>query len=170
VANPFLGEVRSFGFNYAPKGWALCNGQILPINQNTALFALLGTTYGGNGVSTFQLPNLQGRVPMHRSLNGTYQQGTIAGTEQVTITQSTMPLHNHLLVGTTSTGDAKIPASVLGVSASATDYYYALPTSPVMLNQGSISPAGSGQGHPNLQPYLVINYCIALMGVFPSRG
>lgn len=170
MSDPFLGELRAFGFGFAPKGWAFCTGQLLPINQNTALFALLGTTYGGNGVNTFGLPNLQGRVPMHRSLNGTYAQGGIAGTEQVTITQSSMPLHNHLLLGTTTIGDIARPAGALAASPVTTDYYYSAPSAPVTLNPSSIVPAGGGQGHPNLQPFLVISYCIALTGIFPSRN
>ena len=107
MTNPFLGEVRSFGFNFAPKNWAMCNGQLLSIQQNAALFALLGTMYGGNGVQTFALPNLQSRVPMHRSDDGTYVQGQVGGSEQVTITNATMPGHIHFLVGTTTTANTK---------------------------------------------------------------
>ena len=170
MANPFLGEVRLFGFGFAPVGWALCNGTLLNISQNSALFALLGTFYGGNGTTTFGLPNLQGRVPVHRSQDGSYPQGATAGEEQVTISQSTMPLHNHALLGTTAAGTQKIPNATLATSSVATDYYYSPPSPAVPLNQASIGPIGNGQPHPNLQPFLAINYCIALQGVFPSRN
>jgi microcystin-dependent protein len=170
VTNPFLGEVRMFGFGFAPKNWAQCNGQLLSIQQNAALFALLGTMYGGNGVNNFALPNLQSRVPMHRSNDGTYVQGALGGTEQVTITNATMPTHAHFLVGTTATADKKVSVGALATSAVATDYYYSPPTSLSTLNPASIGMTGGGVGHNNLQPYLVVNYCIALSGIFPSRN
>jgi len=170
VSNPFLGEVRMFGFGFAPKTWALCNGQLLSIQQNAALFSLLGTMYGGNGVNNFALPNLQSRVPMHRSNDGTYVQGAIAGSEQVTVTQATMPSHIHFLVGTTTTANVKLPRSALATSAVATDFYYSPATNLSTLNPSSIGMTGSGVGHSNLQPYLTINYCIALQGIFPSRN
>jgi microcystin-dependent protein len=159
-----------FGFGFAPKSWAMCNGQLLSIQQNAALFSLLGTTYGGNGVNNFALPNLQSRVPMHRSNDGTYVQGALGGTEQVTITNATMPAHIHSLVGTTATADKKVPIGVLATSAVATDFYYSPPTSLTALNSASIGMTGNGVGHSNLQPYLTINYCIALQGIFPSRN
>ena len=170
MANPFLGEVRLFGFGFAPVGWALCNGTLLNISQNNALFSLLGTFYGGNGSTTFGLPNLQGRVPVHRSQDGTYPQGQMAGEEQVTISQSTMPLHNHALLGTATAGTEKLTSGTLAASSVATDFYYSPPSPPVPLNQGAISPVGGGQPHSNLQPFLAINYCIALQGIFPSRN
>ena len=170
MSNPFLGEVRMFGFGFAPKTWALCNGQLLSIQQNAALFSLLGTMYGGNGVNNFALPNLQSRVPMHRSNDGTYVQGAIAGSEQVTVTQATMPSHIHFLVGTTTTANVKLPRSALATSAVATDFYYSPATNLSTLNPSSIGMTGSGVGHSNLQPYLTINYCIALQGIFPSRN
>jgi microcystin-dependent protein len=170
VTNPFLGEVRSFGFGFAPKNWALCNGQLLSIQQNAALFSLLGTMYGGNGVNNFALPNLQSRVPMHRSNDGTYVQGALGGTEQVTITNATMPAHNHFLVGNTTTANLRVPTGVLATSAVATNFYYSPATNLSTLNPASIGMTGGGVGHSNLQPYLVINYCIALSGIFPSRN
>jgi microcystin-dependent protein len=169
VTNPFLGEVRSFGFNFAPKNWALCNGQLLSIQQNTALFALLGTMYGGNGVQNFALPNLQSRVPMHRSNDGVYVQGQMAGSEQVTITNATMPAHIHFLVGNTTTASTRVAVGVPATSAVATNFYYSPATNLAALNPASIGMTGNGVGHSNLQPYLVINYCIALSGIFPSR-
>ena len=169
MTNPFLGEVRSFGFNFAPKNWAMCNGQLLSIQQNAALFALLGTMYGGNGVQNFALPNLQSRVPMHRSGDGTYVQGQVAGSEQVTITNATMPAHNHFLVGSTTTASTRVPTGALATSSVTTNFYYSPATSLTTLNPASIGMTGNGVGHSNLQPYLVINYCIALSGIFPSR-
>jgi microcystin-dependent protein len=170
VTNPFLGEVRLMSFGFAPKNWAQCNGQLMSIQQNAALFALLGTMYGGNGVSTFALPNLQSRVPVHRSNDGTYVQGGVGGTEQVTITQATMPSHIHFLVGTTTTADVKLPKSVLATSSVTTNFYYSPATNLSTLNPASIGMTGGGGGHNNIQPYLTINYCIALSGIFPSRN
>ena len=170
MTNPFLGEVRLMGFGFAPKNWAQCNGQLLSIQQNAALFALLGTMYGGNGVNNFALPNLQSRVPMHRSNDGTYVQGALGGSEQVTITNATMPAHIHSLVGTTTTASTREPTGALATSAVATDFYYSPPTSLTALNPSSMGMTGSGLGHSNIQPYLTINYCIALSGIFPSRN
>jgi len=170
VTNPFLGEVRLMGFGFAPKNWAQCNGQLLSIQQNAALFSLLGTMYGGNGVNNFALPNLQSRVPMHRSNDGTYVQGALGGTEQVTITNATMPAHIHSLVGTQTTANVKLPRSALATSSVTTDFYYSPPTSLTALNPASIGMTGGGVGHSNIQPYLTINYCIALSGLFPSRN
>lgn len=170
MSNPYLGEIKILPWNWPPKGWALCNGALLPIQQYSALFSLLGTTYGGNGTTTFALPDLQGRVPVHRSQDGSFQQGQKAGEEQVLLTQSTMALHNHALLGTTTAGDRKSPPSTYAASSSATDYYYSPPTNPVALNPASIGPAGGNQAHPNMQPYLVISYCIATSGMFPSRN
>jgi microcystin-dependent protein len=166
--DPFLGEIRLFTWNWPPRGWALCNGALLPINQNQALFSLLGTMYGGNGVSTFALPDLQGRAALHRS--NSYPQGAKGGEEQVTLIPSMIPVHNHLLLGTTTTADKKAPTSALAASPVAADYYYSPPTNVVQLNPGSIGPAGGGQPHSNLQPFLVLNYCIATQGIFPSRN
>jgi microcystin-dependent protein len=169
VADPFLGEVRLMSFGFAPRGWAQCNGQTMAINQFQALFALLGTLYGGNGVTTFLLPNLQSRVPVHRSTDGTYQQGQMGGVETVTLIPNQAPIHTHFLVGTKTTGAKEVPASTLGASPTANSYY-SPPTNLTTLNPSSISPTGGNQPHPNIQPYLTINYCIALQGIFPSRN
>jgi microcystin-dependent protein len=171
MVTPYLGEVRPLGFGFAPKGWALCNGQTMAINQSQALFALLGTMYGGNGVTTFQLPNLQSRVPVHRSTDGTYVQGGTGGSEFVTLITNQAPSHLHSLVGTTTAGNREECAFTLGASPTATNYYYSPGTTALTaLNPSSIGMAGNGQGHPNIQPYLTINYSIALQGVFPSRN
>jgi len=164
----YLGEIKMFPWNWAPKGWALCNGALLPIAQNQALFSLLGTTYGGNGITNFALPDLQGRVPIHRS--NQYPEGARGGEEQVSLTQSMMPAHIHLLLATTTAGDKKPPRFTLAASSIATDYYYAPPSPVVSLNPGSLSSVGGNQAHPNIQPYLVLNYSIATSGMFPSRN
>lgn len=164
MTEPFLSEVKIVSFNFAPRGWALCNGQLLPINQNQALFSLLGTTYGGNGQTTFALPNLQGRVPIHMG-NG-HTQGEVSGEENHTLNVSEMAAHSH------------------PVSASATDPNQGLPTGNIWangagaysntpntaMNPASISNVGGSQPHTNLQPFLVLNFVIALVGIFPSRN
>ncbi|MEA2993182.1 MAG: hypothetical protein QOD40_2102 [Alphaproteobacteria bacterium] len=181
MTQPFLGQVQSFGFGFAPRGWALCNGQILSIAQNTALFSLLGTMYGGNGTTTFALPNLQSRVPVHKGTlagGGTYDQGEETGVETVTLTTGQMPAHNHAFVGTSA--HANFIKPVAGAALATTnksggvtgDPYYAPSASPVQLNPASLGPYGSNpaQPHTNLQPYLTISWCIAMQGVFPARN
>jgi len=171
VSEPFVGEIKLFSFPFAPRNWAFCNGTILSIAQNQALFALLGTTYGGNGIQTFALPDLRGRIPVHRSNDGSFQLGQTGGEESVTLSQSAMPVHNHLLLGTTTAGDKKIPKTTLGASPVATNFYYSpLTDTPTLLDPNSIGAAGGTQPHTNMQPYLVMNYCIALFGIFPSRN
>ena len=172
MSDQFLGELRAFGFQFAPKGWAMCNGQILSIQQNTALFSLLGTIYGGNGVSTFQLPNLQSRVPMHFGLSrsGTsYIEGQTGGVENVTLTLSTMPQHIHTLQAVSASGNAHAPLGFFASGSSGNEAFYGNGTL-VPLVPNTIQPAGQGQPHTNIQPYLTINWCIALVGVFPSRN
>lgn len=141
----------------------------MPIAQNAALFSLLGTTYGGNGTTTFGLPDLRGRVPIHRG--DSFAQGELAGEEQVAITQSTMPLHNHALLATTALGDKKnSEKSTLAASSDPANFYYSPTTGLVQLNSNSIAMVGNGQPHQNMQPFLVISFCIATSGVFPSRN
>lgn len=173
---PFLGMVGLFGFNFEPRGWAFCSGQILPIAQNSALFALLGVTYGGNGQTTFALPDLRGRVPIGQGQGPgltPHPIGEVAGTETVTLIQTQMPAHNHLLnVSTQGAGSDSPSGSVLAVSALAdgtvVNTYGSTITATA--NPQSIGVAGGTQPHPNMQPYLVMNYCIALEGIFPSRN
>ena len=168
---PYLGEVRLFTWSWAPRGWALCQGQILNIAQNSALFALLGTMYGGNGQSTFALPDLRGRTPIHRSTN--YTQGEADGSETVTLTVNTMPMHNHQLLGLNVPGDKAVPNSFtlsnIKAGAPANEYFYGS-TSPVGLEPTSVTPVGGGEAHNNMQPYLALNYCIATRGLFPPRN
>ncbi len=179
MSQPFLGEIQCFGFGFAPKNWALCNGQLLPIQQNAALFSLLGTFYGGNGTTTFALPNLQSRVPMHfgTSTDGSnYVIGEQAGMENVTIIFPEMPSHNHGFVGTSANAGASTPdpgnllAQCFLASGTALPFYGPDNLAITPLNPASISIVGGNQPHSNLQPYLTINWCIALRGIFPSRN
>jgi len=171
MATPFLSEVRMFGFNFAPRGWAMCNGQTLSISQNTALFALIGTTYGGNGTTTFQLPNLQSSVPIHTGVG--FALGQTGGAESVTLTSNQLPQHTHALSAVNSSGASAKPfnhvlaQSVGGVEAEA---YLPGNANLTALNAASLQPAGSGGPHTNIQPYLAISFCIALQGVFPTRN
>ncbi|HEY1473320.1 MAG TPA: tail fiber protein [Pseudolabrys sp.] len=178
MAQPFLGQIQAVGFNFAPRGWALCNGQLLAINQNQALFSLLGTQYGGNGTSTFALPNLQSRVPMHAGtfLGNQYTQGEQAGEEAVQLNINQMPAHNHSFSGTTSSANDKRPktgaafatSTKIGPTTPGDSYYGSGPL--VSLNAGTVQTFGLGQPHTNLQPFLTINFIIALQGIFPSRN
>ncbi len=164
MSEQFLSEIRILSFNFAPKGWALCNGQILPINQNQALFSLLGTTYGGNGQTTFALPNLQGRTPIHAGAGHTL--GEAAGEESHTLTAGEMPTHTHSWQ--TAAGNAS-DAVAIGNVLAASNKLYAAPSALTGVNPGTIANAGGSQAHTNLQPYLTLNFAIALVGIFPSR-
>lgn len=171
MPTPFLGEIKLVPFNYAPKGWALCNGQTLPIAQNQALFALLGTTYGGNGQTTFQLPNLQSvTVVGYGNGNGLspYAWGQTFGTAGVTLTEAELAPHNHKLAVSPATGTAASPADAYLAGAAALGTPYDPGTAGVMPN--AIKANVGGQAHDNNQPYLVLNYAIALQGIFPSRN
>jgi microcystin-dependent protein len=183
MTQPFIGQIQPYGFNFAPKNWALCNGQILSISQNTALFSLLGTYYGGNGTTNFALPDLRSRVPVHQgTLTGgsQYFLGEQDGVESVTLTLLQTPAHTHVFSGTSANANAVAPSDGTalaetwhpGGGGSPGDPYYAPDTTPQALNPGSMSPWGSGapQAHTNLQPYLTINWCICMAGIYPSRN
>ena len=169
MAEPFLGEIRMMSFQYAPQGWAPCNGQMMPINQNQALFSLLGITYGGNGQTTFALPDLRGRTPIHAP-HGVTGLGEKAGEETHTLTSTEMASHMHMLSVSGSGNQIANPSGQL--LASANNLYYSSPSSPklIQMSPTSIATAGSGQPHENRQPYLPIGFCIALAGIFPSRN
>lgn len=170
MANPFLGQISMFGFGFAPTGWAQCNGQLLPISQNQALFALLGTQYGGNGTQTFALPNLQGRAPLHFDNNNL--QGAQIGVETVPLTSVQIPVHTHQAKAVNAAGANASPSGgAWAVCTPASDPRYA-PTGAELapMKSTALGAAGSGQAHQNMQPFLTINFCIALQGIFPSRN
>ncbi len=171
MANPFVGEIRVFPFNFAPLGWARCSGQLLPISQNTALFSLLGTQFGGNGTSNFQLPNLQGSVPINMGEGAELTSrviGEVGGAPTVTLTAAEIPAHSHSVVcAAIGTSDSPLDAVFAGSHAGNA---YAPPGTLVNMNAAAVAPAGGSQPHNNMPPYLVLNFCIALQGVFPSRG
>jgi microcystin-dependent protein len=172
MADPFVAEIRIFPFNFAPRGWAFCDGQLLPLSQNTALFSLLGTTYGGNGMSNFALPDLQGRAPMQPGQGpglSLHDLGEAAGSETVTLLESEMPGHRHFLqVATQDNGDVNLvsPNAVFAPSTGGTLYQ---DSANATLAEQALTPIGGDAPHNNMQPYLTLNFCIALQGVFPPR-
>ena len=172
MAQPYIGEIRMFGGNFAPAGWAFCDGQTMPISENDALFTLIGTTYGGDGEETFNLPNLQSRVPIHQGTSpafGTpYQVGEMGGVESVTLTTQQIPVHNHAVVASTSTGTSNTPVDNIFATPTVTKLYRAgTPADPFPANV--IGPSGGNQPHDNLQPYICIYYIISLFGIFPTQ-
>jgi microcystin-dependent protein len=173
VADPFVAEIRIFPFNFAPKGWAFCNGQLLPISQNTALFSLLGTTYGGDGKSTFALPDIQGSAVMNPDQGpglSDHFEGETSGSETVTLLTSEMPVHPHTLRGNNASGDNPTPGgNTLARPGSTTIYQQNSSANLVQMAPQALPPAGGDQPHNNMQPYLTLNYNIALQGVFPQR-
>jgi microcystin-dependent protein len=172
VSDPFLGEIKIVGFNFAPRGYAQCNGQILPIAQNTALFSLLGTTYGGNGQTTFALPDLRSRVPVHVGQGpglSPYDLGQTGGSETVTLTAGQLAPHNHT-VNSSTTATSKNPSNNVPAVTGAGSSYAETPTPGTTMNPGMVTGGGGGQSHDNLQPYLCINFVIALEGIYPSRN
>lgn len=172
MADPFVAEIRIFPFNFAPRGWAWCDGQLLPLSQNTALFSLLGTTYGGNGKSNFALPDLQGRAPMHPGQGpglSLHDLGETGGSETVSLLESEIPAHTHSPVRNTSSGGQLSADGKLWGESNAR-IYSQNPNPPAPMNPVALSPTGGDQPHNNMQPYLTFYFCIALQGVFPPRG
>jgi len=170
MTNVFVGEIRLYGFNFAPRGMAQCNGQLLAISQNTALFALLGTQYGGNGQTTFGLPDLRSRVPIHQGQGpglSQYVMGEQAGTETVTLLSTQMPAHNHLHNAANTDATDSSPQNNVPAVIPSGGY---TTTANTQMNPAAIANAGGSQPHSNLQPFLTINFCIALVGIFPSRN
>ena len=179
MADPFVAEIRIFPFNFAPSGWAMCNGQLLPLSQNTALFSLLGTVYGGDGKSNFALPNLQGSAPMHPGQGqglSLRDLGEQSGSESVTLLQSEIPVHNHQVQATAANGNIDAPAGTVlargnfgfqGTTGSVALYSNDAPNTAMSLQ--AMALAGGGLPHNNMQPYLTMNFCIAMQGVFPPR-
>jgi microcystin-dependent protein len=175
MSQQYLGELRLFPYGFAPKYWAYCAGQILSIQQNSALFSLLGTTYGGNGQSTFALPDLRGRTTIGTGTGngGTYAEGQASGFENVTLVQSDMPMHNHLWQGTSVQGDKTPPTTCYVAAARASGSpagVYGPLSTPVVLAPTTLGLTGGSQPHNNMQPYTVLAYCIATQGIFPSRN
>lgn len=168
MSMPFLGQVMLAGFNLTPRGFAGCNGQLMAISQNQALFSLLGTTYGGNGVTTFALPNMQSRTPYGGGPNTAW--GEMAGQENVTLLPNQIPTHNHLFCYSTQNGAERSPANSLLGNTGSTSIYAPANGPQVVTNSNTISAQGQSQPHSNMQPYTVVNFIIALQGVFPSRG
>jgi microcystin-dependent protein len=165
MSEPFLAEIRILSFGFAPKGWALCNGQLLPINQNQALFALLGTTYGGDGRVNFALPNLQGRIPFH--VGGGFILGESSGEAAHTLNISETPAHTHVPVGRSQAADQGLPTGNLWANGNQAAYASNVNTT---MNPACVLPIGGSQPHQNMPPYLSLNFAIALQGIFPSRN
>ena len=175
MADPFVAEIRIFPFNFAPKGWAWCDGQLLPLSQNTALFSLLGTTYGGNGKSNFALPDLQGRAPMHPGQGpglSLHDLGETGGSETVTLLESEIPSHSHALMAVNDVGEDRIPGPTEALARSTGGLLYgpAAGAPLVAMAPESLAPVGGAQPHNNMMPYLTFYFCIALQGVFPPRS
>lgn len=170
MSEPFLAEIRAFPFNFAPEGWALCNGQLLPINQNQALYSLLGNTYGGDGVTTFAVPDLRGRAPVHIGNGVTL--GQSAGEENHTLTTTEMPAHSHAAVGGNQQPTQTPGGNTWGTvpSAEGGTPLYSSQAPNAQMNPAAIQAAGGGQAHPNMQPFLTLNFCIAVQGIYPSRN
>ncbi len=173
MADPFVAEIRIFPFNFAPRGWAWCDGQLLPLSQNTALFSLLGTTYGGNGKSNFALPDLQGRAPMHPGQGpglSLHDLGETGGSETVSLLESEIPSHSHSLrADAADPGEDRIPGPTEALARSTGGLLYGSAASLVPMSPQALAPAGGDQPHNNMQPYLTFYFCIALQGVFPPR-
>jgi microcystin-dependent protein len=165
VGTPFLGEIKIISFNFAPKGWAFCNGQLLPINQNQALFSILGTTYGGNGQTTFALPNLQARTPIH--FGNAFNLGQAGGESAHTLVMSEMPAHTHFPVASSNVADLNTPVGNFWGKGAQVIYS---PTGGSLMKPNATTPVGGSQPHDNQSPYLVLNFIIALSGIFPSRN
>lgn len=173
MAEPFLAEIRIVGFNFAPRGWAFCDGQILPINQNQSLYSLLGTTYGGDGRTSFALPDLRGRVPIHvgRSNGGEeHTLGQKSGEETHTLATNEMPQHNHIQYASNDTADNPVPTDNISARSTATDPQWSTATNLVDMAPAMVGNTGGSQAHNNMQPYLVVSFAIALRGLFPSRN
>ncbi|MEO5758381.1 MAG: tail fiber protein [Mesorhizobium sp.] len=172
MADPFVAEIRIFPFNFAPKGWAWCDGQLLPLSQNTALFSLLGTTYGGDGKSNFALPDLQGRAPMHPGQGpglSLHDLGETGGSETVSLLESEIPMHSHGMTANVNPANLAAPTPARSLARASPGQAYSATVNLTPLSDQAVAPAGGDQPHNNLQPYLTCYFCIALQGVYPPR-
>jgi len=172
MSNPYIGEIRMFAGNFAPAGWAFCDGQLLAIAENDALFALIGTTYGGDGQTTFALPDLRGRIPIHQGTGAGLTPrslGESAGSENVTLTVNQLPVHPHAFLGTSSNASATNPANAVVAAPSTIDLYRPATAPNTNLAPNALGPTGGSQPHDNLQPFLCISFIISLFGIFPSQ-
>ncbi|HEX8212009.1 MAG TPA: tail fiber protein [Longimicrobium sp.] len=173
MADPFVAEIRIFPFTFPPKGWAWCNGQLLPLSQNTALFSLLGTVYGGDGKSTFALPDLQGSAPMHPGQGSglsPHSLGEMSGSQTITLLESEIPAHSHALMAQSNLANSKLPANTSIARPVGGLSFATPPGTTVSMDPNTIAPAGGDQPHNNMMPYLTLNFNIAMQGVFPPRG
>jgi microcystin-dependent protein len=171
MSQPFVGEIRMCGFNFAPVGWAFCNGQLMAISQNEVLFTLIGTTYGGDGQSTFALPNLQGRIPIHQGQGSglsPYVMGQLAGSETVTLTSQQLPIHSHSLQANDAVASQASPTG--GYLAQTTVPTYIPAPAVAAMNAGAVANSGASQPHENMMPYLCVNFIISLFGIFPTQN
>jgi microcystin-dependent protein len=175
MADPFIGEIRLFGFPRVPDGWLACSGQSLPISQYDTLYAIIGTTYGGDGAQTFNLPDLRGRVPIGQGAGPglpTYTIGQMAGEEEHTLVEAEMPVHSHSLLSSTTTADTATPGSTVHLATSSSGNLYApiMNAAPYVTMAACVTPAGNSVAHSNMMPSVVANYCICIAGIFPSQG
>ena len=172
MGEPYVGEIRMFGGSFAPAGWAMCQGQLMPISENDTLFNLIGTTYGGDGQETFGIPDLQGRVPLHAGqgpgLSQTYQIGEKAGVESVTITAQTLPIHNHSFLASINAATSTDPTNQV-IAQTSQIHLFTQDVTNRQMNANSLTPVGGSQPHENIQPYLAISFIISLFGVFPTQ-
>jgi microcystin-dependent protein len=171
MGQPYIGEIRMFAGSFAPAGWAFCDGQLMPISENDAMFNVIGTTYGGDGQETFALPNLQGRVPLHQGTGGdgiTYQLGESGGVESVTLTTQQIPIHSHAPIASNDAGTSPTPQNSIWAAAGTGDQIYQDQAPNLNMRTGLVGPTGGSQPHQNMGPYLVISFIISLFGLFPS--
>ena len=172
MSQPYIGEIRMFGGNFAPAGWALCQGQLMPISENDTLFNLIGTTYGGDGQETFALPDLQGRIPLHQGqgpgISQNYSIGEKAGVETVTLTTQQLPIHNHAFLASTSAAVSTDPTNQV-IAQTSQIHIFTEDVANKQMNPSALTPVGGNQPHDNMQPFLVLNFIISLFGIYPSQ-
>ncbi len=173
MSQPYIGEIRMVGFNFAPVNWSFCNGSLIAISQNSTLFQLIGTTYGGDGINTYALPNLQGRVPVHQGTNNagnTSVIGQISGTEAVTLLTSQLPIHSHAAAASANGGTSNVPTNNFWANWTGAQFTNAGTTVNATMRSDAVVPVGGGQPHDNMMPFLALNFVISLFGIYPSQS